>query len=163
MVPDNILLKIKEDIVNSCRLAGCVINRSRVIAIRKGTIRATDASLLKECGCLRGLTNCWARILMEKMNWSQRKVTTSKLPVAPVLDCEIKRSFQKNCDCCWYLQDYKDLIFNFDQTPLAFISPGSYTMAPKGEKKVPIQNENSKGVLLEQLLLLLPVLLYPSS
>ena len=47
MVPDNVLLKIKY-IVHSCRLAGCVINRSRVIAIGKGTIRATDASLLKE-------------------------------------------------------------------------------------------------------------------
>ena len=45
MVPDNILLKIK-NIVNSCRHAGCVINISRVITIRKG--RAIDASLLKE-------------------------------------------------------------------------------------------------------------------
>ena len=47
MVPDNILLNIKV-IVNSCRLAGYVMNRSRVIAIGKGTIRGTDASLLKE-------------------------------------------------------------------------------------------------------------------
>ena len=36
MVSANILLKIKE-FVNSCRLAGCVINRSRVIAIGKGS------------------------------------------------------------------------------------------------------------------------------
>ena len=39
----------------------------------------------------------------------------------------------------------KNLTFNFDQTPLTSISPGSYTMAPKGEKNVPRQNESSKG------------------
>ena len=67
MVSDNILLNTKV-IVNSCRLAGCVINRSRVIAIEKGTIRAPDASLLKECGGPIELTKRWARRLMEKMN-----------------------------------------------------------------------------------------------
>ena len=68
--------------------------------------------------------------MMEKMNWSQRKATTSKLPVAPALHREIKRSFQKKI--AYTIK--KDLIFNFDQIPLAFISPGSYTMAPKGEE-----------------------------
>ena len=149
MVADNILLKIKY-IVNSCHLAGCEINRSRVIAIGKGTIRAIDASLLNEYGGLIELTNRWARRLIEKMNWSQRKATTSKLPVAPALDREIKRSFQKIIATA--VDTYKikkDLIFNFDQTPLAFIS--LYKM------------KTVKGVLLDQLLLLLLVLLYPSS
>ena len=144
MVPDNILLKIK-DIVNSCRLAGCVINRSCVI-VWKRFYTNHDASLLKECGGPIELTNRWTRRLMEKMNWSQCKATASKLPVAPALGCEIKHSFQKRFATA--VDTYKikkDLIFNFDQTLLAFISPGSYTMAPKGEKKVPIQNENSKG------------------
>ena len=74
-----------------------------------------------------------------------RKATTSKLPVAPALHRESKRSFQKKIATA--VDTYKikkDLIFNFDQTPLAFISPGSYTMDPKGLKKVPIQDENSK-------------------
>ena len=145
MLEDQIWCQIT-DIVNSCRLAGCVINRSRVIAIGKGIIRATDASLLKEYGGPIELTNRWARRLMEKMDWSQRKATTSKLPVAPALDREIKRSLQKIiATAVDTYKNKKDLIFNFDQTPLAFLSPGSYTMAPKGKKKVPIQNENSKG------------------
>ena len=73
--------------------------------------------------------------LMEKMNWSQCKATTSKLPVAPALDREIKRSLQEKIATA--VDTYKirkGLIFNFDQIPLAFISPGSYTMAPKGGK-----------------------------
>ena len=87
-----------------------------------------------------------------------------KLPVALALDREIKRSFQKTiATAVGTYKVKKDLIFNFDHTPLAFISPGSYTMALKGGKKSLYKMKTVKGALLEQLLLLLPVLLYPSS
>ena len=41
----------------------------------------------------------------------------------------------------------KDLILNFDQTPLAFMSSGEYAMAPRGAKTIPIHDLNTKTAI----------------
>ena len=147
MVPQDNLLAIK-DMILSLQMAGVTIERSRVISISKGVIKASNPTLLKECGGGLELTDRWARHLLAGMNMLRRKATTSKLPVAPALLKEVKRTFQKKI--ATVVNEFniiKELIINFDQTPLAFQTPGSYTMSPKGSKKVPIHDLNAKAAI----------------
>ena len=147
MVPQDNLLAI-QDMIISLQMAGVIIGRSRVISVSKGVIKASNPTLLKECGGELELTDRWARSLLAGMNMVRRKVTTSKLPVAPAFLKEVKRTFQKKI--ATVVNEFniiKELIMNFDQTPLAFQTPRSYTMSPKGSKKVPIHNPNAKAAI----------------
>ena len=84
MVPQDNLLAIK-DMILSLQMAGVTIGGSRVISISKGVIKASNPTLLKECGGELELTDRWVRHLLAGMNMVRRKATTSKLPVAPAL------------------------------------------------------------------------------
>ena len=147
MVPQDNLLAIK-DMILSLQMDGVTIGRSRVISISKGVIEASNPTLLKECGEELELMDRWARHLIAGMNMVRRKATTSKLPVAPVLLKEVNRTFQKKI--ATVVNEFsiiEELIINFDQTPLAFQTPGSYTMSPKGSRKVPIHDLNAKATI----------------
>ena len=94
------------------------------------------------------MTERWARHLLTGINMVRRKGTTSRLPIASALIKEVKRSFQKKIPTT--VKEHKiveELIINFDQTPLAYQSPRSYTVSPKGSKKVPIHDLNRKAAI----------------
>ena len=61
----------------------------------------------------------------------------------PTKDTNKQKTFQSDNE----FNIAKELIINFDQTPLAFQTPGSYTMSPKGSKKVPIHELNVKAAI----------------
>ena len=118
-----------------------------MIAIGKGATHAVNPSFPVENGGSIDHTDQWARTLMASMNWSYRKQTTSKLPVALALKRESRRAFKKKiANAIVQHKIIKDLI-NFYRPPLAFISPGIYKMVPKGDKKVPLQGCNAKAVI----------------
>ena len=122
-------------------MAGATIGRSRAISIAKGAIKAANPSLLKECGGELKLTERWTRHHGKK---KRNDIET----IVPALIKEVKRSFQKKIAIT--VKEHKivkELIINFDQTPLVYQSPGSYTMSPKGSKKVPIHDLKSKGAI----------------
>ena len=71
--------------------------------------------------------------------------TTSKVAPPALLLEEEKFSFQQ--DIVQAVHDHnipKRLVFNPDQTPLLYVSPGKYTFAPKGSKHVPIKGQDDK-------------------
>ena len=116
-----------------------------VIAIGNGVIKANSPSSLKKYGGHIELTDGWARRVLESMKWTKRKSTTGKVePSQQFLDKE-KLTFQRNISTIIEPNDIpKDLILNFDQTSLSYVSPGKYTFNPKGAKTVPIKGVDDK-------------------
>ena len=145
LLGDNLLKKIK-DIIVGTRIAGGVINRRTVLCIANGVVRANKPNLLKEFGGTLELTDRWASYLLSKtMRWVKRKGTTGKVAPPPLLLKEEKFSFQR--DIAQAVYDHKipkRLVFNLDQTPLNYISPGKYSFAPGGSKHVPIKGVDDK-------------------
>ena len=87
-------LKKSKDIIVGTRIAGGVINRRAVICIANGVVKANQPNLLKEFGGTVELTDRWARHLLLKTGWKERKGTTGKVaPPALPLE-EEKFSFQ---------------------------------------------------------------------
>ena len=106
---------------------------------------ANSPPSLKKYGSHNELTDGWARHVLESMKWAKRKGTTDKVkPSQQFLD-EEKLTFQGNISTI--IEDHdilKDLILNLDQTPLSYVSPGKYTLNPKGAKTVPITGVDDK-------------------
>ena len=145
LLGDPMLKKIK-DIIIGTRIAGGVINRRTVLCIANGVVKANQPNLLKEFGGGLVLTDRWARHLLSKsIKWVKRKGTTGKVAPSPLLFREEKLSYQR--DIAQAVHDHnipKRLVFNLDQTPLNYISPGKYSFAPQGSKHVPIKGVDDK-------------------
>ena len=127
------------DMAISMRLAGAVVNYNILIAIAKALVTANDRTLLVEFGGTIQLGWKWCTSVFKRMNWVNRKCTTSKPLIAPGLIKEVGFTFFKEISEA--VQAHKippELIINIDQTPLPFVLISKYTMNKKGESNVPI-------------------------
>ena len=79
------------------------------------------------------------------MDWVKRKGTTEEVePCAKFLEAE-KCSFERAISKFVSEHDIPlDLVFNLDQTPLSYVSPGKYTFDLEGSTTVPIKGVDSK-------------------
>ena len=109
-------------------------------------MKANQPNLLKGFGGTLQLTDRWARYLLSKaIRWVKRKGTTGKVAPPPLLLLEEKYSFQRDIAQAFFdHQIPKRLVFNLDQTPLNYVSPGKYSFAPVGSKHVPIKGVDDK-------------------
>ena len=76
----------------------------------------------------------------------RRMAITSKVPIAPGLLREEKYTFQKKMNefIKWH-NIPPDLILNFDQTTLSYISVGNTTLEFEGARSVPIKSKQITG------------------
>ena len=76
---------------------------------------------------------------------SCRMAATAKIPIALALLNEFKFDFQRKIKemQTWH-EIPEDLIINFDQTPLPYISTGNRTYAKKGSSNVPLVGKGKK-------------------
>ena len=71
--------------------------------------------------------------------------TTSKIPVAPDLLKEEKFTFQRKIIWIVNWQKFlKELIINFDQTPLSYITVGSITLEFSGAQSLPLMGKEKR-------------------
>ena len=72
----------------------------------------------------------------------RRIATTSKVPVAPGLTEEEKFTFQRKIQefVTWH-KISKELIINFNQTPLSYITLGNTTLEFSGAQSVPVKGK----------------------
>ena len=75
------MLKKVKDIPLGTRMAREVINR--LISKATEVVRADNSNLLKKYGGDLMLSDKWARGVLEKLTWSKRKGTTSKVDPSP--------------------------------------------------------------------------------
>ena len=82
MLPKELDEKVME-MARSMRLTGSVVNYNVLIVIGKGLVIANDRELLTEYRGLIKLGWRWCTPVFKRMNWFNRKSTTSKPPIAP--------------------------------------------------------------------------------
>ena len=79
------------------------------------------------------------------MNWTKQKDTTGIVEPSKKFLEEQKRTFQRKISTV--MLDHgipSELVFNLDQTPFSYVSPGKYTFSSKGSKNVPIKDLDDK-------------------
>lgn len=114
------------------------------MSIARGMIMASDRSLLVENGGSIELNKNWARQVLYRMETNgeklvRRMATTSKIPVSPGLLTETKLDYQRRYKSLleWHSIP-KDLVINFDQTPLPYVCASKHTLEKQGTKSVPL-------------------------
>ena len=75
----------------------------------------------------------------------RRKATTEKLPVNPGFLNEAKLNFQRKNKLLqsWH-EISDDLIINYDQTPLSYVSSPNHTLEVQGAKSMPLVGKGKK-------------------
>ena len=108
-------------------------------------VKANEPNLLKVFGGHLELMDDWARHLLKPMEWVKRKGTTGKVEPSEKFLQEEKFSYQRGSSRVVLKHDIPlDLVFNLDQTPLSYVSPGKYTFCLKGSTTVPIKGVDDK-------------------
>lgn len=136
MISEELATEIRV-ILQNLRTAGCGISRKTVIAVGEGVLSAKSPDLLRKNGGTVSLSIKWARGILTSLNWSKRRGTTAKREMNPALYEELSFTWKKNI--ATLVLDHKipdDLIFNLDQTPLAYVCASKTTMAPRGASTV---------------------------
>lgn len=130
--------------IRRMREKGCVINTAIVKAGARGILMSQDRTRLAEFGGPATLTTAWAKSLLKRMNFTQRRGTTkAKVSVADF--SRRKTSFlQEIVDVVSMEEIPMDLIFNWDQTGLNLVPVSSWTMAAKGSKRIEVQGLTDK-------------------
>ena len=103
--------------------------------------------MLVEHGGHLQFTDNWARNVLNEFQRSEKKMvkrmaTISKIPVAPGLLKEEQLTFQRKTQALikWY-DIPKELVLNFDQTPLSYITVGNNTLEFEDAKSVPVKGK----------------------
>ena len=149
LLPDDLMTKTIETI-EALRLKGAPVTAPVINAIAKGIVMANDRTILVEHGGYLSLSYDWGRNVLYRMaregkKMAMRMATTAKIPVAPGLLQEVKLSFQRKIKTLKEKYSVpEDLILNFDQTPLSYVSSGSHTLHNKGAKSVPLVGKGKK-------------------
>ena len=133
--------------IKALHLKGAPISYIVINAIAKGITVANDRTMLVEHGGHLQFTDNWARNVLNEVQRSEKKMVkqmamTSKIPVAPGLPKEEQLTFQQKIQALikWY-DIPKELVLNFDQTPLSYITVGSNTLEFEGAKSVPVKGK----------------------
>ena len=146
LLPEEIMKKAIQTI-KALRLQGAPISYNIINAIAKRIVVANDRTMLVEHGGHLQFTDNWARNVLNEVQRSEKKMvkrtaTTSKIPVAPGLLKEEQLTFQRKIQALikWY-DIPKELVLNFDQTPLSYITVGNNTLEFEGAKSVPVKGK----------------------
>ena len=89
----------------------------------------------------------WGRNILNEVARTERKIvrlilTTSKVPIASGLLREEKYTFQKKINELGKWHNIPpDLVLNFDQTPLSYITVGNMTLEFEGATSVPVKSK----------------------
>ena len=146
LLPEEIMKKAIQTI-KALRLKGAPISYNIINAIAKGIVVANDRTMLVENGGHLQFTDNWARNVLNEVQRSEKKMvkrmaTTSKIPVAPGLLKEEQLTFQRKILALIKWHDIpKELVLNFDQTPLSYITVGNSTLDFEGAKSVPVKGK----------------------
>ena len=101
--------------------------------------------MLKENGGDVELTTKWARGVLKSLNWVKRRYTTAKREMNPALYEELTFTWKRKiANAVVEHSILKELILNFDQTPLGFTAPNKSTFTHKGVHSVPVANVDDK-------------------
>ena len=123
---------------------GAVVNTAIAIGCAEGIIRNKDSNLLAANGGHIALTKSWAKDLLDRIGFVKwRASTKAKIDID---DFEaVKEKFLFDVKVVVEMEEIlHDLIINWDQTSIRYISVGSWTMEKEGAKRVEITGVDDK-------------------
>ena len=133
-----------QDYIKALRSVGGVVTTAIVMASAEGILGARDQSLLVQYGGHVSITKSWAKSLLARMGYVKRKCSTAGKMSVPHFK-ELQDYFLADIQAEVLMNDIpEDLIFNWDQTALSFVSTGQWTMHQAGAKVVPISHSDDK-------------------
>ena len=111
---------------------------SRIVrAAARGILLAYDKAKLVEFGGHVSLSKQWAHSLLHRMNFVQRKRTTSKGKFTVENFAQVKEQFLRDVVTIVEMEDIPgELILNWDQTGIKMIPMNSWTMEQEGMQRV---------------------------
>ena len=144
LLPEKVMEKTVT-LIKALRLKGAPANVNVINAVAKGIVIANDRTLLIEHGGYLSFSKQWGRNILNEAAGTERRMlrrmaTTSKVPIAPGLIREDKYTFQKKINGLvkWHSIP-PDLVLNFDQTPLSYITVGNTTLEFEDATSVPVK------------------------
>ena len=116
-----------------------------VMAAARGILLKCNQRMLAECGGHIELNRFWARSLLRRTNFVQRKVSTAKSKHTVANLAALKRSFLSDFHTTVTMEEIPaELIFNWDQTGIKLVPCSSWTMEQRGSKRVEMVGANNK-------------------
>ena len=127
------------------REEGGAVSARIVMAAARGILLKCNRSMLVEFGGPIQLNRFWAHSLLKRMNFVQRKATTSKSKHTVENFRELKKAFLDDVTTAVTMEEIPpELILNWDQTGIKLVPSSSWTMEKCGEKRVEMVGINDK-------------------
>lgn len=127
------------------RKNGGPLTASVAIGAARGLLLAENRSRLAEFGGHIDLNRHWAYSLYNRMGFVQRKSTTAKGKYSAETFIAEKRKFLNEVVLTVEQEEIPpELIINWDQTGIRFVSSSSWTMEEKGVKRVEVVGQSDK-------------------
>ena len=124
---------------------GSPLTAAVAIGAARGLLLAENRNKLAEFGGHIDLNRHWAYSLYKRMGFVQRKATTAKGKYSPEKFTAEKRKFLDEVVLTVEQEEIPpELIINWDQTGIHFVSSSSWTMEQKGVKRVEVVGQNDK-------------------
>ena len=115
------------------------MNTSVAIAVGEGILLSKNQSLFTDC-----LTKDWAKYLFTRMGLVKRKGNTKAKDDVEKFD-EIKKLFLQDIRNVIVMDEVPaELVINWDQTGLNYVTVSQWTMAQEGAKRVEIDGKDDK-------------------
>lgn len=144
MLKDEYTTEIKA-ILHNLRASGGAISRKTVIAVGNGVLSVRCPELMTKNGGNIKLSTKWARGVLKSMDWVKRRGTTAKTAMNPALYEELTFNWKRKiANAVFENRIHKEMILNFDQTPLGYVAPNKTTFTKEGSSTVPIANLDDK-------------------
>ena len=103
------------------------------MAAARGILLKCNQRMLAECGGHIELNRFWARSLLRRTNFVQRKVSTAKSKHTVANLASLKRSFLSDFHTTVTMEEIPaELIFNWDQTGIKFLDYGATRFKKSG-------------------------------
>ena len=127
------------------RKDGGAVSARIAMAAARGILFKRNPSLLVQNGGPVDLNKFWAHSLMKRMNFVQRKATTSKSKSSLVDFEEKKAEFLDPVAEAVDMEEIPaELVLNWDQTGIKLVPSSVWTMERQGEKRVEMVGVNDK-------------------
>ena len=130
--------------IRCVRESGGVITSSIVVAAGEAIVKKHNPKLFFDHGGHLTLTKSWAKSLLHRMQFVQRKSCSTKKTMIQNFD-EVRCQFLQDVKAIVAMEDIPDsLIFNWDHTGIQIVPCSSWTYEKKGAKKVEVTGLDEK-------------------
>ena len=130
------------------REGGGVVSARITMAAARGMLFSCNRSMLVEFGGHVNLNRSWAYSLLSRMNFVNRKVTTSKSKHSVADFKRLKEAFLNDVVTTVQMEEIPpELVLNWDQTGIKIVPSSTWTMEQQGSKRVEAAGVNDKRLI----------------